>query len=83
MSHIRKVTVFEYRGQLYRKQELLDHLDSQIGAVVTQHAHKLVHIDKYAEICDFLEANLQFFANAHAWKQDRATVESMVDGEED
>lgn len=44
--------------------------ERRVGPLLTHHAHTLVHIDKYTGILEYLESNLDAFAEARRWKME-------------
>lgn len=45
-------------------KEAKKHLDKKFGEIITKHAHRLSALQKYTDICDYLEENLKDFKNA-------------------
>lgn len=59
------------------------HLALTYSDYITALAHKLVHKEKYLEICEFIDENLHQFVNLHNIKNEmRTQYEDLHDNEE-
>ena len=56
------------------------HLEVTYGDYLTALANKLVHKEKYVEICEFIEENLHQFVNLHNLMNERQVTEEEVNG---
>lgn len=51
-------------------QKAQHHAEVRYGEALTQLAHKLVRCEKYTQMCEFLDANLDAFLQLKALKDD-------------
>lgn len=54
------------------------HLALTYSDCITALAHKLVHKEKYAEICEFIDENLHQFVNLHNIKAEMQITEEEL-----
>jgi len=52
----------------FDKREAIKHLDKQYGNEIEKLSHRLLKIEKYAEMINFLDGHLSEFSNAIALK---------------
>jgi hypothetical protein len=58
-------------GQLHdHERRALDHAEKRYGDALTALAHRLVRVEKYTAMCDFLDANIAEFVALEALKAD-------------
>lgn len=63
------------------EREARAYCERKIGPIITAHAHRLVHLEKYSQIISYLEENLQDFATAAQWQTE--SREKLQDGDDD
>jgi hypothetical protein len=67
-----KITAYRFRGEIYdTKEKATNAIDDMIGKILTKHAHRLVHIDSYSAILDYLDSNLGEFHVAYLLYKDK------------
>lgn len=78
---MKKVERYETRdGRTFPNHEsALSHAEKRYGEAITGLAHELVRIEKYKDMIEFLEANLDRFAWARELREDRE-LENEDDG---
>jgi hypothetical protein len=74
MKAVTRIQTFD--GQLHETEyDAKNHVERIYGELLSSIAHKLVRIEKYTAMCDFVDANLDLFTQLSAIKADLLMVE--------
>jgi len=80
---MRRVTRVQTRdGVLHNSEhEARAYCERKVGPLLTSHAHRLVHLDKYSQILSHLEEALPDFVLAARWRAE--ATEPMENDDDD
>ena len=67
-----KITCFKTRdGKIHETMsDAKRHAESAYGNALTQLAHQIINVEKYAKICEYIDVNIEKFAELKALKDD-------------